>query len=453
MQIGARLHKEKVLEQALAAYERASSLRPDWGVALLRRAICLAQLERVDDALAAFDGAISIGDAARLAALSSKAALLVQLGQKRAATAIFERLLGEPPTSAEDHRARAQALRWLGRVDEALESLALVRRLDPSNRDDLLHEAICLECLERFDEAAAAFERVVTIEPDHAEAWFRQARCLFAIGEHERACACCEKAAALGPASAELLYVHGTALGQLERHQDAIVALERCVVTKADSDLAWHNLGISYQQLGQHTEAVGAFGEALAIAPDLIPSLHASATSLDALGRSAEASSCVATATALARLAKGDAEGGMDKLREARNLDANNWVAMRVLADVLYQAGELDEAVVLLARALELRPQDAVAWTSRARCFTSSGVARRGARATRARWRRIPDPESRSEMQPSISSSTIVSRTRWPSMIERSPSSTTTATPGTGVESAWPVCSGFPKPSTPSARQ
>jgi tetratricopeptide (TPR) repeat protein len=118
MQIGAYLHTRNKPEQSLGAYDRALHLRPTWGVAWERRGVCLAQLDRDHEALTAFNRAISIDDSSKLSACAHKGALLMKLGQQRAATAIYERVLDVPPGSAQDHRARAQAFGALGRPAE-----------------------------------------------------------------------------------------------------------------------------------------------------------------------------------------------------------------------------------------------------------------------------------------------------------------------------------------------
>ena len=55
------LHELKRYDEALASYDRALSLRPDYAEALNNRGNALQELKRLDEALASYDRALSCG--------------------------------------------------------------------------------------------------------------------------------------------------------------------------------------------------------------------------------------------------------------------------------------------------------------------------------------------------------------------------------------------------------
>jgi tetratricopeptide (TPR) repeat protein len=364
MTIGAHLQDNNAIEQATGAYDRALALWPQFGVGWTRKGTCLLQLGRTDEALAAFDRAIDSGGPGELTALANKAALLARQGRRQEGTTLYQRVLATPPAAAQDHRARAQALLALGRPDEALDSIALARRLAPHDAEDAFIEGTCLDELGRHAEAAEAFA-AVTATRGRPEAWFRRARCLLRLGDPAAALPCCETAEALdaGP-PAERAFAHGVALAQLDRPAEAIPRFEAATAADPDADGAWANLGACHAAVGRHAEALADFDRALTINARHVDALRGKAQAYVALGREAEASSWGATGMALEQLDAGDDEG-LGSLGAAMALDPGNWLATRIAADLYMQAGDLDEAARRLERVVELRPTWAEAWSAR----------------------------------------------------------------------------------------
>ena len=98
-------------------------------------------------------------------AAANRASLLNAAGNQGAAAGAYTRLLSTEPGSLEDHKAKVLALYASERHEEALESLAIVKRLDPLNAEAWYIEGLCLDALGRFDGAAASLGRFLDSSP------------------------------------------------------------------------------------------------------------------------------------------------------------------------------------------------------------------------------------------------------------------------------------------------
>ena len=120
-------------ETALANFDRALRLQPDYAEALSNRGNTLHELRRYDEALASFDRALKARPG-YAEALSNRGVTLHELKRYEEALASFDAALKKQPSYA-------RAL---------------------SNRGNTLHE------LKRFEEALASFDHALKAQPDSA---------------------------------------------------------------------------------------------------------------------------------------------------------------------------------------------------------------------------------------------------------------------------------------------
>jgi tetratricopeptide (TPR) repeat protein len=139
-------------EEALASYNRAVYLKPDYAEAFNNRGIALMELKRPADALASFEGAIVL-----------------------------------KPDYAEAHNNRSIALRDLKRPEEALASYDKAIGLQPDYPEAYSNRGNALNDLKRPAEALASFEGVIVLKPDYAEAYRNLSLCNLLMGRFEQA--------------------------------------------------------------------------------------------------------------------------------------------------------------------------------------------------------------------------------------------------------------------------
>jgi Flp pilus assembly protein TadD len=183
------------------------------------------------------------------------------------------------------HYALGQALRKLGRFDEAKAQLVLAQQHrddEPSLEDPLaaelqklrtgavesLHRGVELARRGQFDPAISLFQESVRIDPQLAEAHAQLGAALLARGDLETAGPPLRSAIELDPSLADALYN----LGLLEHRRGdfdrAVGHFRRAVDVRPDHFDAHLGLGTDLPHLGWHDEAVMHLRTALGLRPD-----------------------------------------------------------------------------------------------------------------------------------------------------------------------------------------
>jgi tetratricopeptide (TPR) repeat protein len=365
MVVGTDELRRRRLNEALRAFDRAIAAKPDWGIAHSHRAICLTELGRSGEALAAVRRAVSLDSRLALNSLVHQASIHIRSGQPKAAQEVYARAAVIEPRSALEHAARCVALGALGRVDEALASIAQARRLEPARHDFLFCEAVCLQRSGRREEALAAYEVLLAQAPSYVQAWGKLAYCLGESGDYQRALALCEKARVDGVASIDLSFVHGVALFAVGRIAEAVPHLEAVVAAEDTGDNAWMYLARSHLLLKNPRAALACFDRLLALKPASDDVWLGRSIAQEDLGSVDAAESSRMTGYAMHLLAQDDASQAFGYLVGAVERDPGNWQALRAQADMLIQTGRPDEGLERLARVVEIQPDAADAWQTR----------------------------------------------------------------------------------------
>ena len=253
--VQSRLGKKDV---ALASYDRALTLRPDYAEALSNRGNALSELKRFEEALASYDRALTLRpDYAE--ALSNRGNALKELRRFDEALASYDRALTLRPDYAEALYNRGISLHELRRFDEALASYDRALMLQPNYAEALCNRGTTLHELKRFEEALASYDRAITLQPDYAEAHNNLGAALMQLGQLSEARAALERSVKLAPRKAK----YRRNLGEITRFVagDAhLAALEKLAEDSAtlsvDDRIELHfALGKAYEDVGRHAEA------------------------------------------------------------------------------------------------------------------------------------------------------------------------------------------------------
>jgi tetratricopeptide (TPR) repeat protein len=139
------------LNEAVAAYDRAITLRPQFADAWLGRGLALRSLGDLDDAVDDFDTAVRLN-----------------------------------PQHIEARLSRSALLATLGRNDESEAEARLILSIDPANGAAFNNLANALQRLGRMDEALGCFEAAIRLVPDPTAARFNYGMCLLQTGDFAR---------------------------------------------------------------------------------------------------------------------------------------------------------------------------------------------------------------------------------------------------------------------------
>jgi Tfp pilus assembly protein PilF len=154
---GRELLRSGQFDQALASFDRAIALQPDFAQALNNRGNVLFEMERFEEALASFDRAIALkADFAQ--AFYNRGLVLRQQQRLEEAVASFDRAIALNPGFARAFNSRANTLRRMNRFEEALASFNAAIALKPDFAGALKNRGMLLLLLGRYTQGWADYE-------------------------------------------------------------------------------------------------------------------------------------------------------------------------------------------------------------------------------------------------------------------------------------------------------
>ncbi len=249
----------------------------------------LRKRERYDEALAHFNQALKLYPQ-YLDARYGKGRTLSQMGRYEEALASYDRVLRRAPNAPRVLHSAGFALLRLGRKQEALDAFEQALSLDPNYASAWLNKGHVLSELKRYEEALTAFKRALILDPDSPIAWNNLADTLNdGLKRHADALYICDEALVRGISISGIWAIKGDALQALGRDDEAHVAYETVLTFPTDDFLSWVSTGTALAALGRCDEALVVFESALTFRTDSAGVWRKKAEVLRVLGREDEA--------------------------------------------------------------------------------------------------------------------------------------------------------------------
>ena len=244
------------LDDAVAAYRQATSLKPNYVEAYFNWGVVLQSQKRLEEAAAQYRRVLEMKPNEIRAEMNLGSVHAMQRDFS-AAIAHFQRVLDLAPRSLEARNNLGHALSELGRPGEAAVQFRRVLEFDPNEIEAQMNLGTVLAMQGEFAEAARFFQRVTGLAPQSAEARNNL----------------------------------GNALSELGRLDEAVVQFRQAIALKPDYAQAECALGNTLQQQGKVEEAIQHFRWALAIAPDYVKARIDLGSALAEQGRLSDAQS------------------------------------------------------------------------------------------------------------------------------------------------------------------
>jgi tetratricopeptide (TPR) repeat protein len=230
--LGTALHESGRLDEAVARYEKAVGLEPDYAPAYNNLGVTLRAQGKVDAAIAAYERGLRLDADYPDLHYNLANALLSQNRADEAAAHLNRSLAGEPDSAA-NHNNLGTALAARG----------------------------------QFAQAVSEFRAAIALEPSSVLAHRNLGHALASMGRGAEALAAFQRAVELAPTDAEANYDLGSHLLEAGRHADAAARFRAALATAPRSPQTLNNLGIALASQGQLREALALFEQALAIDP------------------------------------------------------------------------------------------------------------------------------------------------------------------------------------------
>jgi protein O-mannosyl-transferase len=242
------------LPEAVADYEQALRLRPEYAVAHFNLARALVGLGRYPEAVDHYEDAVRLNFGG----------------------ADVESELGE-------------ALIHGGRDGEAIPHYREALRLDPGSAPVANNLAYALLLSGRTDESIAAYREAVRLSPQHAAAWVGLGYSLVRANRPAEAIPACAEAVRLQPGLADAHNTLGIALARSGRQAEAIASFEDALRIDAGKADVQNNLGNALAATGRSSDAIACYREALRLDPNYAPAHRNLGEELRRAGFEAEA--------------------------------------------------------------------------------------------------------------------------------------------------------------------
>ncbi|MDZ8078418.1 MAG: tetratricopeptide repeat protein [Nostoc sp. DcaGUA01] len=252
---------------AIASYDQAIELQPEFWEYWFNRGLTLFHLERFEEAIAAYETAIELKPDF-YKAWYNRGGILGELGYFEEAIASFDKAIEIKPDYQEAWSSKGLALLKLGWLREAISSYDQALDLQPQDQENWYHRGIALAVGEQFEEAITSYDRALEIDPDYHEVWIDRGVVLFNLGRWSDAIASWDKALSVQADFYLAWYNRGVALDNLGRRQEAIASYRQAIAIKPDFHLAWYNQAVALFYLEQFAEAIVCYDNALQIKQD-----------------------------------------------------------------------------------------------------------------------------------------------------------------------------------------
>ncbi len=259
---GKTLYELKRYKEAIAAYDKALQIQPEYSVAWNGEGKTLYELKQYKEALDAYDKAIQI-QPQYLEAWLGRGYVLDELQRYQEAIDSFDQALKLQSNDPEAWNARGDALVSLQRYQEASESYDKAVHYKPDYYQAWFNRGWALHNLQRDEDAIAAYDQAVQYKPDYERAWYNRGNALSNLQRYQDALESYDKAVQFKPDYYQAWYSRGNALIKLQRYEDAIASFNKAVQYKPEYYDAWYSRGSTLHQLQRYEEAIDSYNQAI----------------------------------------------------------------------------------------------------------------------------------------------------------------------------------------------
>lgn len=265
LNLGATLADQGKLDEAIAHYQLAVQIKPQYAEAHYNLGVALAAQGKSDEAIARYEQALRFKPDYADAHNNLGNALLAQ-GRLSDAVQHYQRAIQFKPLLAEGHYNLGNALTRQGRLEEAMQSYRRAVEIRPGYADAHFNWANRLAEAGRLDEAIEHYQQAIRLKPGSAEAHNNLANKLAAQKKFDAAARHYEQAIRLRPDYAEACNNYGVTLAGQGKLEEAIQLYERARELKPDYAQACANLGNVLALKGNPDAALQHLHEALTLA-------------------------------------------------------------------------------------------------------------------------------------------------------------------------------------------
>jgi tetratricopeptide (TPR) repeat protein/tRNA A-37 threonylcarbamoyl transferase component Bud32 len=276
---GKALFQLKKYPEALLAYDKAIQIQPNYLEAWSNRGFVLVSLKRYSEALAAFDKALQLkNDDPKVWQI--KADILVKINQYNNAVQAYEQAINLQPDNSELWYKKGSALQNIKQYEEATTAYKKTVELKPDHESAWYNLGNCLVNLNRYEFALQAYDQAVQYNPNNSAAWLSRSNILMTLRRYPEAIDSFSQVIKSNPQQYQAWYNRGWALHQVKRYPEAIESYNKAIAIKGNDYLVWYNLGNTQYNLQKYQEAIASYNKAIRYKPNHYESWYSKGNAL-----------------------------------------------------------------------------------------------------------------------------------------------------------------------------
>ncbi|MBD2126145.1 tetratricopeptide repeat protein [Microcoleus sp. ZQ-A2] len=264
---GSTLLALKRYEEARNAYDKAIQIQPAYSEAWIGRGNALDSLQQYKEAINSFDRAIEF-QSDSLEAWNSKGNVQIKLQQYSDAIASFDKAIQLQPKYAPTWNNRGWALHNLRQYEEAVKSYDKAVEYQPDFPHAWYQRGNALINLKKYEEAVESYDKTVQFQPNFSKAWYSRGSALINLRQYEQASASFDQAVKFNPDDSEAWYNRGWSLHQLQRYQEAVASYSKAIRLRRNFYQAQYNLGNAFYNLKRYQDAFVSYSRVVEIQPN-----------------------------------------------------------------------------------------------------------------------------------------------------------------------------------------
>ena len=251
----------KQYTRALADYERALTLEPNFAAAYSNRGVTYHALQQYEQELADYNRAIALEPNYAIA-YSNRAAVHSDLRQYARALADCDCALALDPNYDKAYYNRGNIYHDLQQYMRALTDYDRALALDPNNAEAYVNRGNTYYDMHQYERALADYDRAIELAPNHAVVYYDRGNAFRGLHLYVQALADFDHTIALDPNFTKAYGSRGNTYGDLRRYAEALADFDRTIALDPNNAIAYVNIGILLTNQGKWNESLPYFEQA-----------------------------------------------------------------------------------------------------------------------------------------------------------------------------------------------
>ena len=265
--LGASTAQKGMLDEAIEAYKKSISLKPDFADPYYNMANALKDQGKLNEAITVYTKALSLKPN-NFKAYSNIGLVLQNQGKLVEAIVAYNKSISLNPGYDEAYSNLGITFQCQGKLDEAVEAYKKSISLKPDYAETYNNLGAALHDQRKLDEAIKIYNKALLLKPDYAEAYSNLGATLKDQDNLDQAINAYKKAISFKPNYAEAYSNLGVALKDQGRLDDAIQAHKKSISLKSDYADAYNNMGNAFRDKGMFDEAIEVYNKSISIKPE-----------------------------------------------------------------------------------------------------------------------------------------------------------------------------------------